>query len=32
MKGNTEKSHLLVSGSNTLKANIDGDVVESEDN
>ena len=32
LKTNTEKSHLLLSGSNRLKANIDGNVIESEDN
>ena len=32
MKANTEKSHLLLSGSNRLTANIDGNVIESEDN
>ena len=32
MKANTEKSHLLLSGSNTLTENIDGNDVESEDN
>ena len=32
MKANTEKSHLLLSGSNSLTANIDGNVIESEDN
>ena len=32
MKANTEKSHLLLSGSNKLTANIDGNVIESEDN
>ena len=32
MKANTEKSHLLLSGSNTLTANIDGNDIESEDN
>ena len=32
MKANTEKSHLLLSDSNTLTANIDGSDIESEDN
>ena len=32
MKANTEKSHLLLSGSNTLTANIDGNDIETEDN
>ena len=32
MKANTEKSQLLLSGSNRLTANIDGNVIESEDN
>ena len=32
MKANTEKSHLLLSGSDTLTANIDGNDLESEDN
>ena len=32
MKANTEKSHLLLSGSDKLTANIDGNVIESEDN
>ena len=32
MKANTEKSHLLVSGSNKTTANIDRNVTESEDN
>ena len=32
MKTNTEKSHLLLSGSNKLTANIDVNVTESEDN
>ena len=32
MNANTEKSHLLRSGSNTLAANIDGNDIESEDN
>ena len=32
MKANTEKSHLLLSGSNTLTANIDGNDIEIEDN
>ena len=32
MKANTEKSHLLLSGSNRLTANTDGNVIESEDN
>ena len=32
MKANTEKSHLLLSGSNKLAANIDGNVIESVDN
>ena len=32
MKANTDKSHLLLSGNNNLKANIDGNVIESEDN
>ena len=32
MKGNTEKSHLLLSDSNKLTANIDGNDIESEDN
>ena len=32
MKTNTEKSHLLLSGSNKLTANIHGNVIESEDN
>ena len=32
MKVNTEKSHLLLFGSNKLIANVDGNVTESEDN
>ena len=32
MKANTEKSHLLLSDSNKLAANIDGNVIESVDN
>ena len=32
MKANTEKSHLLLSGSNRLTANIDGNDIESENN
>ena len=32
MKANTEKSHLLLSGGNKFTANIDGSVIESEDN
>ena len=32
IKANTEKSHLLLSGSNSLTANIDGIDIESEDN
>ena len=32
MKVNTDKSHLLLSGSNKLTANIKGDIMESEDN
>ena len=32
MKANTEKSHLLLSCSDTLTANIDGNDIESEDN
>ena len=32
MKANTEKSHLMLSGSNTLTANIDGNDIEAEDN
>ena len=32
MKANTEKSHLLLSGSDKLTANIDGNVIEPEDN
>ena len=32
MKANTEKSHLLLSDSNELAANIDGNVIESVDN
>ena len=32
MKANTEKSHLLLSGSDNLTANIDGNVIESEEN
>ena len=32
MKANTEKNHLLLSGNNRLIANIDGNVIESEDN
>ena len=32
MKANTEKSHLLLPGSNKLTANIDGNVIESDDN
>ena len=32
MKASTDKSHLLLSASNTLTANIDGKVIESEDN
>ena len=32
MKANTEKSHLLLSESNKVTANIDGKVIESEDN
>ena len=31
-EGNTEKSHLLLSGSNKLTANIDGNGIKSEDN
>ena len=29
---NTDKSHLLLSGKNNLTANIDGNVIESQDN
>ena len=32
MKVNTNKSHLLLSGKNNLTTNIDGNVIESEDN
>ena len=32
MKANTEKSHLLLPESNKVTANIDGKVIESEDN
>ena len=32
MKTNTEKNHLLLSGSNKLTAYIDGNVIESKDN
>ena len=32
MKANTNKNHLLLSGKNNLTANIDGNVIESEDN
>ena len=32
MKANTKKSHLLLSGRNRLTANIDGNVIKSEDN
>ena len=32
MKADTDKSHLLLSGKNNLTANIDGNVIESEDN
>ena len=32
MKANTDKRHLLLSGRNKLTANIDGNVIESEDN
>ena len=32
MRANTDMSHLLLSGSNNLTANIDGNVIESEDN
>ena len=32
MKVNPDKSHLLLSGNNDPKANIDGNVIESEDN
>ena len=32
MKANTEKSHFLLSDSNKLTANIDGNVIESEEN
>ena len=32
MKVNTENSHLRLSGSNKLPANIDGNVIESEHN
>ena len=31
MKANTEKGHVLLSGSNKLTANIDENVIESED-
>ena len=31
MKATIDKSHLLLSGNNNLKANIDGNVIESED-
>ena len=32
MKANTDKSHLLLSGNNKVTANIDGNIVESEEN
>ena len=32
MKANTDKSHLLLSSKNNLTANIDGNVMEPEDN
>ena len=32
MKANTDKSRLLLSGKNNVTANIDGSVIESEDN
>ena len=32
MKINTDKNHLLLSGSNKLAANINGNVIESKDN
>ena len=32
MKANTDKIHLLLSGKNNLTANIDGNIIESEDN
>ena len=32
MKSNTERSHLLLSGSSKLTANIDGNNIKSEDN
>ena len=32
MKANTGKSHLLLYGKNKLTANIDGNIIESEDN
>ena len=31
MKANTDKSHLLLSGNNKVTANIDGDIIESEE-
>ena len=32
MKANTDKSHLLLSGNNNLSANIDGNIIEPEEN
>ena len=32
MKANTDKSHLLLSGNNKVTANIDGNIIESEEN
>ena len=31
MKANTDKKHLLLSGNNNLSANIDGNIIEPED-
>ena len=31
MKANTDKKHLLLSGSNKVTANIDGNIIESEE-
>ena len=32
MKANTDNRHLMLSGNNNLTSNIDGNVIESEDN
>ena len=32
MKANTDKNHFLLSGNNNLTANVDGNVIKSEDN